>query len=483
MSLKVAFVHYHLRPGGVTRVIDNAVRSLAAADVQAVTLTGEEPAGDWIHPTEVVSGLGYAAASTGTSAEGASLATDMRAAARRSLGTDPDVWHIHNHSLGKNVAFPRAVRHLAELGHRLLLHLHDFAEDGRPVNYQNLLASAPADEFDRTAYPSGDQVHYAALNRRDHDVLKRAGVPETRLHLLSNPVHAAEALNETADPTMGRIEDLTLYPARGIRRKNLGEFVLWSTRAEAGAGYAITLRPANPLEQPQYEAWAGFAGRAGLPVIFSAGERAPFGQWMAKAARLITTSVAEGFGLAFLEPWLAGRPLVGRDLPEITADFTDAGVNLDALYPRLTVPLELVDEPELHRRVDAWMRGAYHAYRRELPGGAVAAAVASHGSKDRIDFGFLDEALQMSVIERARQSPALRDEIFAGVEPMGVSLETVVANAAIVASRFNLADYGRRLKAIYETLAASSSTRVGALNAGQILTEFLSPERFCLLRS
>ncbi len=60
---------------------------------------------------------------------------------------------------------------------------------------------------------------------------------------------------------------------------------------------------------------------------------------IAKADALITTSVAEGFGLAFLEPWLASKPLVGRNLPEITADFAEHGLDLSALYNCLPVPL------------------------------------------------------------------------------------------------------------------------------------------------
>ena len=37
-----------------------------------------------------------------------------------------------------------------------------------------------------------------------------------------------------------------------------------------------------------------------------------FAALLASAHALVTTSVAEGFGLAFLEPWLMGRPLAGR---------------------------------------------------------------------------------------------------------------------------------------------------------------------------
>lgn len=45
--MRVAILHYHLRPGGVTRVIDNTVQSLAGTQVQLALLTGEEPSGDF----------------------------------------------------------------------------------------------------------------------------------------------------------------------------------------------------------------------------------------------------------------------------------------------------------------------------------------------------------------------------------------------------------------------------------------------------
>jgi len=483
VSLKVAFIHYHLRPGGVTRVIDNAVRSLVPSGVETLTLTGEPPPEDWLHARAIVPGLGYADAAGAANADGEGLAKEIRAAARRHFGGDPDVWHIHNHSLGKNVAFPRAVRRLADDGQRLLLHIHDFAEDGRPRNYRNLLASAAPEEFAATAYPLGEHVHYAALNCRDQNCLAKAGVPEARLHLLSNPVHAADASEDEPDPMMAEIGELVLYPARGIRRKNLGEFVLWSTLAGADTKLAITLRPANPAEQPQYERWQAFAERAALPVIFSAGERASFGQWMAKATRLITTSVAEGFGLAFLEPWLAGKPLVGRDLPAITSDFKAAGVDLGALYSRLSVPVKLIDGSRLRSRVTAAMTASYAAYQRALPPTAVADAIAFRTAGDQIDFGFLDEEQQEEVIGKVAESPTLRDEVFSGIDATGATAEVVKSNAGIVRDQFSLEAYGEKLRRTYRALTEARPGAVEALDAGAILTSFLSPKQFTLLRA
>ena len=67
---------------------------------------------------------------------------------------------------------------------------------------------------------------------------------------------------------------------------------------------------------------------------------------------IVTTSVAEGFGLGFLEPWVFGKSLCGRNLPEITGDFTDHQIDLTNLYERLEVDLALLSQPsELRPRI------------------------------------------------------------------------------------------------------------------------------------
>ena len=70
---------------------------------------------------------------------------------------------------------------MAEEGERLLLQIHDFAEDGRPDNFTVLRESS-------RPYPMADHVHYALLNSRDRQFLTRAGIPETQVHALPNPI-------------------------------------------------------------------------------------------------------------------------------------------------------------------------------------------------------------------------------------------------------------------------------------------------------
>ncbi len=187
-SLNVAVVHYHFRRGGVTRVIENAVRSLAGSDTNVAVLVGEEPP-EPVESVHTVGGLGYA--DHLGSISGRELADSLRRVATKALGRAPDLWHVHNHSLGKNPSLPEALHHLACEREALLLQVHDFAEDGRPGEYRLLkerLGGSGADSMSEKLYPQAPQVHYAALNRRDHGFLTAAGVDRSRLHLLPNAV-------------------------------------------------------------------------------------------------------------------------------------------------------------------------------------------------------------------------------------------------------------------------------------------------------
>lgn len=116
------------------------------------------------------------------------------------------------------------------------------------------------------------------------------------------------------------------YPVRGIRRKNLGEFALLAALFPEH-NYILTLAPKNPLEADAYDVWTEQVRRLGLPMHVNAGALWPFEEIMAQSAGAVTTSIREGFGLAFLEPWTLGKAVTGRDLPDITRDFKAHGID------------------------------------------------------------------------------------------------------------------------------------------------------------
>ena len=239
--LRIALVHYHLRPGGVTTVLSRTLAALRDHAVQCVVLSGEacEDPATWPAPVRVVPGLGY---DDGTSSR--LTAEDLERAATDALGGPPQLWHIHNHALGKSAGLPRVVPDLARRGCPLLLHLHDFAEDGRPGNYARLNQQL-GDAADRL-YPRAAHVHYAVLNRRDHSFLLHAGAPADQVHVLPNPIRL-DGDAGLVEPVAGHM----IYPTRAIRRKNVGEFLLWSL-----------LGPAQSLDAQQRGSEAGEARQA-----------------------------------------------------------------------------------------------------------------------------------------------------------------------------------------------------------------------------
>ena len=460
--MKIAIVHYHARPGGVTRVVERAVESLGDR-AHCLFFTGEAARGatPLQKKIRVLPNLGY---STDKSVQ----PLELLKRARGAFGGEPDLWHIHNHCLGKNPALTQEVSNLAMTGQKILLQIHDFAEDGRPDNYSNL------GKLKKRLYPVAPHIHYAALNQRDVEFLKAAGIPEENLHLLPNAVSPLP----NSEPRTPNSEPLYVYPCRAIRRKNIGELLLWSTLMPE-AQFAITLAPKNPEVKAIYDAWTAFAADLGLNVEFDAGAKSSFEEMIAKADALITTSVAEGFGLAFLEPWLAGKPLVGRNLPEITGDFAEHGLDLSNLYNRLPVPLSSNAwkiEDEFFQGLEKSLRAAYEAYGREWHDALFEEARAELVQDGQVDFGILDEEMQRTIIRAVKADPSLIDL------SLQIS-EAVETNRQVAERAYGPVAYGDHLFSIYGKLMSAKPGTVGYADGEKLLDQFLQPQRFNLLRT
>lgn len=464
--MKIAVVHYHARPGGVTRVVERAVESLGDR-AHCLFFTGEAAPDESPLDIRPVPNLGY-------STEQNFQSLNLLKHARDAFDSDPDVWHIHNHSLGKNPALTAEVIALAKAGQKILLQIHDFAEDGRPANYANL---GPLKD---TLYPVAPNIHYACLNQRDAGFIESTGIPANQIHLLPNAVSPLpQPQTRNSELETRNSNPLFVYPCRAIRRKNIGELLLWSA-AMPDAKFAVTLAPKNPEVKPIYDAWVAFAEELGLNVEFDAGASTPFEEMIAKADALITTSIAEGFGLAFLEPWLAGKPLVGRNLPEITGDFEMHGLDLSALYDRIGIPLTTNDwniGGEFFQTLETKLRAAYEAYGRPWTADSFENARAALVKDGTVDFGILDEDLQRDIIRAAKETP----EMFSG--GLGDSTAQIPGNRRVVQEAYSPEAYGDHLASIYSELAAAPAGELSYADGQKLLDEFLNPARFNLLRT
>ena len=480
--MKIAIVHYHLQPGGVTRVIENTLQAWEenGTEIEAVALSGRAYPGDQLPDTRVVQSLDYT--SPRDAVDPRVLTERLRASAKDALGQTPDLWHIHNHSLGKNPSLTAAVSLLAESGERILLHPHDFAEDGRPGNYLSL------SEVYQRAYPTGPTIHYAALNQRDRGFLAHMlKDSSSRVHLLANAVPPSTPFSESQEEKILDLpENLLLYPVRAVRRKNLGELALLAS-SHQDFHFANSLGPTNPEFTPVFEDWKQFGKELGLPLTYGLGEHtdASFPEMVGHAQSILSVSVAEGFGLGFLEPWTFGKGLCGRNLPDITSDFAELGVSLANLYDRLPIPLDCIPSvSQVKATIQSALAQFYLDYQEELPEDGTEIAFQSMVENDCIDFGRLDERNQRGIIRSVAQSPELQQGIqkHSGLEVL--SGEIIDRNRQAVTEQFSLSSYAERTLNIYqELLATDNGTQCQFANGQLLLDQYLSPTRLNLLRT
>lgn len=517
--MKLVLCHYHLNRGGISRVIENHLRSLATLDASdrptSVIVAYGGRAADWNFefseqlPFEVkfavVPTLEYDAQRSANAGDLMAEMQDLLAA--QNCDPASTVLHVHNHSLGKNAAILEMLSRFANDGWRLLLQLHDFAEDLRPQNYVHLLDKVGGiDLLHAVLYPQAKNIHYATLNLRDFKLLTSAGISADRMHNVPNPVvsHRGEAtqkgqggaLRTTARQKLAKVhgisldETYVLYPVRAIQRKNLGELLLWATVCDAT--FAVTLPPLNPREVEHYESWKVFAQDLSLKVLFEAGEELSLEENYAAADAIITTSVAEGFGLVFLEAALMRRPLVGRNLPGITDDFLASGVQLPGLVDSIRVPASWVNKEALQQLFVDQLQQLRVAFRlspieeREL-----RIEVNRFFEGETIDFGRLDLESQKKVLCDVSVNSELRktiqdlNPVMQSVGPLSEEVDTSIETSCrIIEERYSLETIGRQLNLIYGVLLDGSCSPVESRPdiARELQQSFLHPKQLFPLR-
>jgi len=190
--------------------------------------------------------------------------------------------------LAKNINFLKILKALQKRGIRLFLQIHDFAEDGRPLSYFS------------EEYVS--DCHYGVINSRDYNILLKAGLKKQGLHKIFNTIKPIDFNNKKINPG-----NYVLYPIRAIRRKNIGEAILLSLFFQNNETLTITLPPNSMPDIISYVGWKNFVKENNLDVEFEAGLKKDFSELVLSAKFIITTSITEGFGFSFLEPWTAKK--------------------------------------------------------------------------------------------------------------------------------------------------------------------------------
>lgn len=430
---QLVVAHYHLRPGGVRRVIETALPALAATgEFAAITLaTGEAPDDAWLARVRAAAGgvpvsleirreflywAELAPALEGLTEQSTRAATDLLA----GCGGEQAVLWAHNLALGRNaplaLAWSRAV---ASTGATFLLHHHDFFFDNRWIRWPEMqvtgLSSLAA--AGDAVFPGTPRTVHLAINRADHALLASGFGP--RALWLPNPVTAPrhaeggerEARAWLASRT-GSDSPYWLLPCRLLRRKNMAEAVLLVRWLRPGARLVTTGGPTSPDEEP-YAARLRAAARTHqwplLPAVLAGQSDAPpVSALVAGAEAVVLTSLQEGFGLPYLEAAAAARPLVARALSNVLPDLVGLGLRAPTVYREINVPRELFDGGgEKARQRELWSR-----WRDALPGEAQELAgepAVLASSDDTVPFSRLTLTAQEEVL--ALKDDRLRDAL------------------------------------------------------------------------
>ncbi len=461
----VAILHYHLKPGGVTTVISQQVNALKD-DCNLLLLTGEAPREAFPVQTRVIPGIGYDRPGA-TPQDPRVTALQIIDAIQAVFPDGVDVLHVHNPLLAKNRQMLDILSILSDSGIPLFLQIHDFAEDGRPDVY-----------FRDCAYP-GD-CHYGVINSRDYGIMDSAGAAKGRLHLLPNMVDPFDLVPErTLSPAY------VLYPIRAIRRKNIGEALLLSLFFPRKQALFITLPPNSLPDWTRYAEWKAYVLRNKFNVRFEATRFHDFTDLVRSADAMITTSITEGFGFGFLEPWTAGQVLFGRRLPAICADFEENAMRLEHLYDRIDIPLDRVS-------FDLF----FHKWKKSILANAQKFGVTIsetdiHDAADRIkargavDFGLLDENFQKQVLSALLTDAGFKDQLRTINPKLDMCFrlkdagDRIAHNDHVVRTAYGADAYRKKLLEIYASMKAD--VPVTPIDKQQIARAFLLPDAFSLL--
>lgn len=374
MLSHLVVVHYHLRPGGVRRVIELALPAIAAAcpSLECVTLAvGEAADEEWIARLRgalgrVGLGVRCDPAFHYASEAGGEL---PGLAVERALRHADAVW-VHNPALGRNLPLARALAGAATLrGIPLLFHHHDFWFENRWARWQEMRAAGGTTLNIVARGLFAPKAVHATINRFDHEVLGR--------HFGERAVWLPNPAPRAPEPAPGRVRvarewlarelgddaPVWLCPTRLLRRKNLAEAILLARWLRPEAWLVTTAAVSSDDERDYARRLQAAAERHGWRVRFELvarnGGAAPgIAELKAASEAVLLTSVQEGFGLPYVEAVTARRPLIARRLANVMPDLQRWGFSLPHTYDEVWIDADCLDlgrERERQRKVwGAW---------------------------------------------------------------------------------------------------------------------------------
>ena len=439
-------IHYHDRLGGVRQVMSEystTFRRIAGIDAPNYWLCSRS--GEWEYATSTPIALPEADYHTFRTRQSYQRWVERLAGRLLQLLFTlplqfPAVIIGHNLNLGKNPALAAAFAHCARtLGgdggrYRFFLMMHDFAEAGR-IDLLSILRRITEQGVDiyRELYASEAPVHYIVPDRFS---ARLSGLKESSITILPHPVRKTTSLSKdiSADAVRDELRLLALrdgfhfdpdrrlycYPSRMIYRKNILEALLIATVLLEGSLVTGACGLAR-ADRRRVEVARHIARKNRLSFVIDPSRMPLFGTAVSKTGNMnpfillyhsadvvITTSIAEGFGYSLIEPWLYGKPVIGR---RPAGASLLPGMHRIPFYECLPVPASWVSIQECYERFAATCNLTFG--KRYVSMRSFTALFVKNGT---VDFGILSDRQQDSIIRRVLRSDRDRSDLLALLE-------------------------------------------------------------------
>jgi glycosyltransferase involved in cell wall biosynthesis len=391
--LKLVIVHYHLRPGGIRRVIELATPHLIRhfdTKIEAVVLAcgeaGDQKWNDYFEeqlaPTPVVwmidPAFNYLSEQRRSPT---TLTRNIRAGTEELLrNATPDnclVW-AHNLGIARNLLLTRELISACERRRiPIIAHHHDWWFENRWLRWPEMrrFGFRTLSAVAHAIFPAAKNLHHVAINRSDALILQRhfpnrAGwLPNLAQRTATPPKASLQSARKWLQRELNaRDSPIWIVPCRLLRRKNLAEALLVKQWLRSDA-WLVTTGGVSSADEQAYAnelqaAASRFRWRLRLGILQGDEATKPrVAELLAVGEVVLLTSIQEGFGLPYLEAAAARRPLIARALPNISPDLSQFGFRFPQLYEELLIDPSLFDREAERKR----QQRLFHAWRRQLP--------------------------------------------------------------------------------------------------------------------
>lgn len=378
MLSHLVVVHYHLRPGGVRRVIELALPAIAAESrsLRRVTLAvGEAGDEEWIARLRAeLCGVALEVFCDPAFHYTSETRGEFPGPGMERVLRQADAVWMHNPALGRNLPLVRALAGCAAMrGIPVVFHHHDFWFENRWARWREMRASGATSlgAVAKTLFAPG-AVH-VTINRFDHEVLSRhfgdraLWLPNLAPRAPSPTARRVRAARDWLARGLGDDAPVWLCPTRMLRRKNLAEAILLARWLRPEAWLVTTAAVSSDDERDYAEQLRAAAERHGWRVRFELvaknGDAPGIAELKAASEAVLLTSVQEGFGLPYVEAVAARRPLLARRLPNVMPDLERWGFSLPHTYDEIWIDAACLHVGrERERQREAWW-----AWRSRLP--------------------------------------------------------------------------------------------------------------------